>query len=105
MDCCVFLSMPVRVHTKCVHVRREALVRGCLGHQCKKVEVNAKVAFIACACKHAIMNVCAWTSGRRVLEGPVVCVNPLKASGSLLLWRFQWISATQLREDRFFFSV
>lgn len=36
----------------------------------------------------------AWTSGWRVLEGPVVCVNPLKASGSLLLWRFQWISAT-----------
>lgn len=48
------------------------------------------LAFVACLS----MSACAWASGRRVLEGPVECVNPLKASGSLLLWRFQWISAT-----------
>lgn len=33
-------------------------------------------------CKYgSIRSMRAWTSGRRVLEGPVVCVNPLKAAG------------------------
>lgn len=35
-------------------------------------------------CKFATMAVCSWTSGRRALQGPVVCVNPLKAFGSVL---------------------
>lgn len=61
--------------------------------------IEAKLPFfffsnkVAGVCKIVILTVCSWTSGRRVLQGPVVCVNPLKAVGSLLLWRFQWIFA------------
>ena len=56
-------------------------------------DVFAFLTFV-CVCVCVSLSLHAWTSGWRVLEGPVVCVNPLKASGSLLLWRFQWISAT-----------
>lgn len=42
----------------------------------------------------------AWTSGRRVLEGPVVCVNPLKAAGVCCFGDFCGFRP-QLRENLF----
>ena len=75
-------------------------MQSCWGHQSKRVEVMSlrmSLLFLhlcVCVCVCVSLSLHAWTSGWRVLEGPVVCVNPLKASGSLLLWRFQWISAT-----------
>lgn len=94
---CLFHSQVVRnVNNYLPEVRGEAAVHPCLGHlkRGRRKLGQPCLSLLLLACKYVIMSVCSWTSGRRVLEGPAVCVNPLKASGSLLLWRFQWIFAT-----------